>query len=158
MSFSQRITLDLLREFPDKMNWDMISYFQKINTETYLEFRDKLDWVCIIIGCKKNKIDFDLINLIDSISTIEESINTFYLNNKRHPLTRNLWKDNEFSGAPVTILKEKLKPLINMMLLINRFRLCASKIKRQWKKCISNPEYKLCRDILHHDFGLLINI
>ena len=146
MSGSQNMSVELLRDFADKVNWKKISYFQKINTEIFLEFRDKLDWVSIIIGNYKNEITFNLINLIDNITVIKKSINKFIKNGKRHPITNNKM-----------ILSERLRPLKNMMCLIKNFRENACKIQRQWKRSISNPEYKICRDILHRDFGLLIS-
>ena len=80
----KKLSEDFIREFQDKVDWDIISYHQRLSENFIREFEDKVDWGLIshlqtlsedFIREFKDKVHWGCISLYQELS--QEFINEF---------------------------------------------------------------------------------
>jgi hypothetical protein len=166
------LSIDLIKEFRDKVDWSILSEFIPLDSDKnfFIEFKDKLDWVSVCIcvtdividgGCKNiincsepfrnkgSRRTLTLIELIDCKESISNSIKNYAESRCKYPF--DLFNEHKGKRVP----KKYHRKIEKMALTLDNLEKATNIIIRQWRKSISNPSYKLCRNVLLRDFDNL---
>jgi hypothetical protein len=150
ISIEQELSSEFIREFSDRVNWKLMSYYQKnIDKDLFIEFKDKFDWVTMALSGKI--VALDLIELINCSNAISHSIQMFIDSGKKHPI----YCDKCCYSKPIP--KHKILPIKHMAKMLSLMWISADVIQYRWKECITNPSFKVCKNVLIRDFEQLVS-
>ena len=156
MSIHQKLSPSIIREFHHRLNWTFVSYYQTIDKHLYLEFKDKIDWVTMIVGGKSEFV-LSPIEFIDCVDSISESVHDFIKIGFKMPYLPTLsWKFcDDRKLAQLNKMRDFQARLDEATLTYANMERSVNLIIKRWKECVTNPAFKVCRNIVLRDIDEL---
>lgn len=162
VSQTQKMNEKLIRKYINRINWYKISKYQKLSESFIEEYINYINWknVSEYQNLSANFIDrhlsfIDFYRLVNNsrINIFDDPINIIKYADKIAILNctyKTYWKTSKFKYVKGN---EKVKILWNRLIHMS---LHAKRIQKQWRTCITNPEYKICKDRLKREFNDLM--